>query len=133
MAHKLDHTPGLVPDDWTVPSNHLLGLQISASSPHMSLFLRNVCQIQNIVGYLTCSPVISNIRYDDLGSLWDGKVFNDISGSAEDFGRQWYNIIASRLAEKMWDNSVVTHSLLIVGSVYVSARNPIRRREISSP
>ena len=50
VAHKLDHTPGLVPDDWTVPSNHLLGLQISASSPHMSLFLKNVCQIQNIVG-----------------------------------------------------------------------------------
>ena len=70
-------------------------------------------------GYLTCPPVISNVGYDDLSSPWDGKVFNDISGPAEDFGRQWYNFIASRLAEKMWDNSVVTHSLLIVGSVYV--------------
>jgi hypothetical protein len=41
--HKFAHTPTLLPGDFTVPSNHLLGLQTSASSPQISLFLESVC------------------------------------------------------------------------------------------
>jgi hypothetical protein len=40
--HKFAHTPTLLPGDFTVPSNHLLGLQTSASSPQIFLFLRHV-------------------------------------------------------------------------------------------
>lgn len=87
MAHKLDHTPRLVPEGWTVPSNHLLGLQISASSPQMFLFLKNVCKFQNMMGNLIRPPVISNVGYNNLGPPRDRKVFNDTSGPAVDFGR----------------------------------------------
>jgi hypothetical protein len=42
LAYKFDHMPTLVPEDLIDPSNHLLGLQTFASSPHIFLFLKKV-------------------------------------------------------------------------------------------
>ncbi len=125
------HTPTLVPVDLTVPSNHLLGLQISASFPHMSLFLKNAHKSQNIVRYLTWLPVIRNVGYDNMGPLRDVEVIDDPPRPAEDFLCQRYDLVTSRHTEKVRNNSFVTHGLLNVRSV-VPARNPVRR-EIDSP
>jgi len=42
LAYKLVQIPTLAPESLTEPSNHLLGLQTSASSPQISLFLKEV-------------------------------------------------------------------------------------------
>jgi hypothetical protein len=42
----------LLPGDFTVPSNHLLGLQTSASSPQILLFLETVKGAAKIVDYM---------------------------------------------------------------------------------
>jgi hypothetical protein len=129
----LAHTPTWVPVDLTVPSNHLLGLQISASFPHMSLFLKKARKSQNIVRYryLTWLPVIRNVGYDNMGPLRDVEVIHDPPRPAEDFLCQRYDLVTSCHTEKVRNNSFVTHGLLNVRSI-VPARIQVRR-EIDSP
>jgi hypothetical protein len=132
MPHKLDHTPTLVPVDLTVPSNHRLGLQISASFPHMSLFLKNTCKFHNIVRYQIWPPVVRHIGYDNIGPSRDGEVFNNIPGLAQDLRCQRYDFIASGHPEEVRNDSVETHGLLYV-VVVSQARCAVNRCEIDSP
>ena len=57
--------PTLPPVVFIVPSNHLLGLYTSASSPQISLFL-NYFRSRKCQMCMTSVPVISNVRYDDM-------------------------------------------------------------------
>jgi hypothetical protein len=57
------------------------------------------------------SPVIRNVGYDDMGSLRNAELFDDIAGPANDLSGQGYNFISSRLAEKVRNNDIEMYGL----------------------
>jgi len=58
------------------------------------------------------SPVICNVRYDDMGSLRNVERFGDIARPANHLPGQRDNFVAGRFAEKVRNNSVKTRGLL---------------------
>ena len=53
---------------------------------------------------------IRNVGYDDMGSLRNAELFDDIAGPANDLSVQGYDFVPSRLAEKVRNNDVDTSS-----------------------
>ena len=98
----------MIPGDLTDPSSHLLGRQTPASSPQISLFLKEV-SVSGYGSFMMRSSVIRN-GYDDMGSLRNAEIFDDIAGPANDMSGQGYDFVPSHLAEKVRNNDVETSS-----------------------
>jgi len=64
------------------------------------------------------SPVIRNVRYDDMGFSRNIEFFNDTAGPATDWLRQRYDFVASRHTEKVRNNGVETYTLLKLGIAF---------------